>query len=346
MARHGLFHAIVLALLAGAIPTAGGAADRSTTLERVIQAGKLRCGVVIAPEDWNKDDLHGDLSALDVEMCKAVGVAALGTRVHVELTPFNTEAEAEQGLDGSRVDLIVGVTPTASAAWRWHVAFGPPVFYDGLGVLVRSNVAAEKLADLAGRKLCVIDGTDNEHLIEAQIGAGTTRARVSTWQEEGEMDDAMATHWCDAVGAYVSRLVPLRRHYAQLAEARILPELLTLSPITPAYRQDDPQWGLLVDWTVHALVEAEALGIDQANVRTQAASANPAVQRLVGVDWAVARSVGLLPRKDWAAQVIAVVGNYGEIYERTLGEKSPRGIPRGINALWTRGGLMHPLPVE
>jgi general L-amino acid transport system substrate-binding protein len=321
-------------------------AHAAGTLEHVRAAGQLRCGVVLAPEDWNKVDLHGDLSALDVEICKAVGVAALGQRVRVDITPFNSESEAEQGVSDARVDLVVGVTPSASAAWRWHVAFGPPVFYDGLALLVRPNLAANGRADLTGRKVCAIDGTDNDRALQARVAAGEFRARVATWQEEGEMDDAMDTHWCDAVGAYVSRLVQLRGQYPKLAEAQLLPQLLTLSPIAPAYRTDDPQWGEIVDWTVHALIQAEALGINHANVRQQAASADPEVQRLAGTDWSVARALGLLPRKGWALEVVAVVGNYGEIYDRTLGDSSKVHLPRGVNALWTQGGLMHALPLQ
>ena len=312
----------------------------ASTFESVKTMGELHCGVVVAREDWNKDDLHGDLSALDVEICKAVAAAALGARAKIMVTRFNTEAEAEQSVGASRVELVVGVTPTASAAWRWHISFGPPVFFDGLGILVRSNVPGTQLADLAGRKICVIDGTDNDHILEARIAKAAAKARVATWQEEGELDDAMATHWCDAVAAYITRLVPLRNQNRQLADARILPELLTLAPIAPAYRQGDPQWGMLVDWTIYALVQAEASGVTRYNVVSERSSEDPVVQRLLGVDWTMSRALGL-PAKDWAAQVIATVGNYGEIYQRTVS-----AVPRGVNALWLQGGLMHPLPLQ
>jgi general L-amino acid transport system substrate-binding protein len=324
-------------------PSAANAAappGAASTFQSVRAAGELRCGVVVSREDWNKDDLHGDLSALGAEICKAVGIAALGERARIELTRFNTEAEAEQSVGESRVDLVVGVTPTASAAWRWHVAFGPPVFYDGLGILIRSDVPGTTLGDLAGRKICVIDGTDNDHILEARVAKAAVKARVATWQEEGELDDAMRTHWCDAVGAYVTRLVPLRNQSRQLANARILPELLTLSPIAPAYRQGDPQWSMLVDWTIYALIQAEASGITRENVAAERSSEDPVVQRLLGVDWATSRALGL-PAKAWGAQVIAAVGNYGEIYERTAS-----AVPRGPNALWLQGGLMHPLPFQ
>jgi general L-amino acid transport system substrate-binding protein len=328
---------LLAALLGLTICSAG---VNAATLERVQQAGQLRCGIVVSQEDWNKEDLHGDLTSLHIEICKAIGVAALGEKVKVDVTPFNAEADAEQGLADARVDVVVGVTPTATAVARWHVTFGPPVFYDGLALLVHASVPGEKLADLGGRKVCVIDATDNDRLLEALASTASPKARIAPWQEESEMDDAMSTHWCDAVGAYVSRLVPLRNQYRQLAKARILPGMLTVAPVAPGYRSDDPAWGLVVDTTVRALVLAEELGLNQANVRAQKASDNPRVQHFEGVDWSTAAALGLLPRKDWAAQVIAVVGNYGEIYERTLGGNGA-GIPRGLNALWTQGGLMH-----
>ena len=235
------------------------------------------------------------------------------------------------------------MTPSVSAAAKWKVAFGPPVFYDGLGVLVWPELPATHVKDLVGRKLCVIDGTDNDRVLEARANAGALKMRVSTWQEEGEMDDAMATHWCDAVGAYVTRLAPLRQQYRELVKTRILPELLTLSPVGPAYRLDDAQWGLLTDWTIHALVQAEASGVTRANVVVQKTSEDPVVQRLLGVDWVTSQALGL-PNKDWAASVISAVGNYGEIYQRTVG--TSLGLPRGVNALWLDGGLMHALPIQ
>ncbi len=138
----GLLVAALLGLAAHAgaetPPVTAGA-----TLRQIQTAGELHCGVVVAREDWNKVDLHGDLSSLDVEICKAVGIAVLGTRAKIDITTFNSELEAEQGLNHSRVELVVGVTPSASAAAHWQVAFGPPVFYDGLAVLVRPGVPAD-----------------------------------------------------------------------------------------------------------------------------------------------------------------------------------------------------------
>ena len=302
------------------------------TLDRVRAAGQVSCGIVATPEDWNKTDLHGPLTALDAEICKAVAVAVLGPKAKLDV----------KGV----VDLVVGVSPDATSMWHWNIAFGPPVFYDGQGFLVRGDAPARSTADLAGLKVCVVEGTDNEKVLLARTVARGIAINPLPFQEEGEMDDGLAVRHCDAVSAYLSRLAQLKQAYPkQLSHDHVLPDLLTLSPVAPAYRRDDPQWSMIVDWTIHSLIQAEASGVTKANVAAQRASEDPVVQRLLGVDWATSRALGL-PAKDWSAQVIAAVGNYGEIFNRTVGQGSPLQMPRGLNALWFNGGLMHPLPVQ
>jgi len=323
---------------------AASAATLSTTFQHVTSVGKLTCGVVAAPEDWTKEDLHGPLTALDGEICRAVGVAVLGPAAKVQLERFASELEAKEAVAKGRVDLAVGLTPDATSTWRWNLGFGPPVFYDGQSVMVRGDSTAKSIADLAGYKVCMIQGTDNDRILQARTVAKGIAVHPLPFQEEGEMNDGFAVGHCDAESAYLSRLAGVRVAYLrQMSHARILPDMLTLDPIAPAYRRDDAQWARIVDWTVHALVQAEASGITQSNVTKQGDNEDVVVQRLLGVDWATSLALGL-PARDWAAQVIAATGNYGEIYDRTVGK--PMQLPRGLNALWTNGGLLHPLPVQ
>lgn len=330
----------VCVALAAAFPAA------ASTLDDVRHAGALRCGVVATPEDYDKTDLHGALAPLSLEICKAVSVAALGSQARVAAKAFASELEAEESLAKSEVDLVVGVTPQATAMWHWHIAFGPPVFFDGQGFLVRKDYPVASLKELAGVRVCVVEGTDNEKILLARTVAQGIAINPMPFQEEGEMDDGLAVRHCDAVSAYVSRLAQTRAAYPkQLADDRILPMMLTLAPIAPAYRQGDAQWGMIVDWTVYALLQAEASGVTQANVGAKQTSEDPVVQRLLGIDWATSRALGL-EEKAWAGQVISVVGNYGEIYDRTIGLHGSLHLPRGVNALWTDGGLMHPMPLQ
>ena len=318
----------------------------SPTLDKVRAAHALTCGLITVPEDWNKTDLHGPLASLDSEICKAVAVATLGMAAHVEVRPYHSELEAEEGLHKGEADLVVGVTPDATSMWHWQISFGPPVFYDGQGFLIRRDATVISIAQLAHMNICFIEGTDNEKVLLARTVARGIPINPMPFQEEGEMDDGLAVRHCDGISAYVTRLAQVRAMYPkQMGDDRILPDLLTLSPVAPAYRQDDAQWGMIVDWTIYALVQAEASGVTQANVAADRNSEDPVVQRLLGVDWATSRALGLAAH-DWAAQVISVVGNYGEIYDRTVGSQSSLKLPRGLNALWTQGGLMHPLPVQ
>jgi len=317
---------------------------------KIRRDGVLRCGVVVTREDWNKTDLHGPLAVLDLEICRAIAVAVLGAGgkagAKVESPVFPDELAAEEAVSKGSVDVVVGATPDATSMWHWNIAFGPAIFYDGQGFLVRKDLAASSIKDLAGHTVCVVEGTDNEKFLAARIKESGIAMRPFDFQEEGEMDDAVATRRCDAVSAYVSRLAALQGTYAaQLGKDTLLPDMLSLSPVAPVYRQGDAQWGMIVDWTIYALLQAEASGVTRANVASRRSSDDPVVQRLLGGDWSASRALGLTS-KDWAAQVIAEVGNYGEIYDRTVGMKGTLRLPRGVNALWTDGGLMHPLPVQ
>ncbi len=244
------------------------------------------------------------------------------------------------------MDLALGMTPDATAMWHWNIAFGPPVFYDGQSFLVRRDANARTIADLARLRVCFIEGTENDHILLARTVARGVKIIPMPFQEEGEMDDGFAVRHCDAISAYVSKLAKVRVAYPkQVGGDVILPEMLTLAPDAPAYCQGDAQWGMIVDWTVYALIQAEESGVTRANVDESRTSEDPVVQRLLGVDWASSRALGLQAH-DWAAQVIGTVGNYGEIYERTVGARGALNLPRRLNALWTQGGLIYPLPVR
>lgn len=339
---------MILRLIAVACFAGGMAASAlaGQTLDKVQAAGQLTCGVIAEPEDYNKADLHGALAPFSAEICKAVAVAALGGRAKVALKVYPVELEAEEGLHKGEVDLVVGATPDATSVWHWQIWFGPPVFYDAQGIMVRPDAHAASLVQLAGKKVCYVEGTDNEKILLARTVTRGIAVIPLPFQEEGEMEDGLAVGHCDAISADLSKLAQERAAFPkQLGNDIVLPDLLTLHPAAPAYRQGDAQWASIVDWTIYVLIQAEASGVTQADVAAQRSSEDPVVQRLLGVDWASSRALGL-PAHDWSAQVIAVVGNYGEIYARTVGAPGQLAMPRGLNALWTEGGLMHPLPVQ
>jgi general L-amino acid transport system substrate-binding protein len=335
-----------LMALAGFVGAGAGPALAGPTLDKVQAAGELSCGVIAEPDDYSKADLHGALAPLGAAICEAVALAALGEHAKVALKTYAVELEAEEGLHNGEVDLIVGATPDATSVWHWQIWFGPPVFYDAQGFMVRRDANATSLAQLAGRKVCFIEGTDNEKMLLARTVARGIAVIPLPFQEEGEMEDGLAVGHCDAISADLTKLAQARATFPkQLGDDIVLADLLTLHPAAPAYRQGDAQWASIVDWTIHALVQAEASGVTRANVAGQHESEDLVVQRLLGEDWASSRALGL-PARDWAARVIATVGNYGEIYDRTVGPHGTLGMPRGLNALWLHGGLLHPLPIQ
>jgi general L-amino acid transport system substrate-binding protein len=338
----GLLAAAVAASLVWGLCTlarAGGVLDAARASE------KVSCGVTVEATDWNKEDLHGSLAALGGEVCKAIAVALFGDATKAHIQPYPVEQEGLEALKKGSADVIVGVTPSASSLALYGVAFGPPILFDAQGFMVHKASGIGSLADLAGRKICFIDGTENGPILFAAMKARGIGFIPFPFQEEGEMDAGLVVGRCDAVTADLSKLAQVRAEFhGMVKDFAILPEMLTLAPVTPAYRQGDAQWGAIIDWTVHALVQAEASGVTQANVAAMRQNDDPVVQHLLGADWSAGQALGL--DREWASHVIAAVGNYAEVYARTVGEGSPLGLPRGLNALWTNGGLMRPLPVR
>jgi general L-amino acid transport system substrate-binding protein len=346
VARNGANAFLVAAVLALLMCCSHSrAAQAGSTLDAVKEAQKIACGVTVEAEDWNKEDLHGSLTALDGEICKAISVAIFGDPGKAQIHAYPVEQDAFEALKKGAADVVVGVTPSASSEMFYGVRFGPPIFYDAQGFMVHKASHISSIADLKGRKVCFIDGTDNGPVLFAAMKARGIAFIPFPFQEEGEMDAGLIVGHCEAVTADISKLAQVRAEFhGMVHDFMILPEMLTLAPVAPAYRQADAQWGAIVDWTVHALVQAEASGVTQANVGSLRNSEDPVVQHLLGMDWSAGQALGL--DRQWAAHVIAALGNYGEIYARAAGESSPLGLPRGLNALWTNGGLMHPLPVR
>ncbi len=313
------------------------------TLADVRAAGRLSCGVVTEPDDRNKVDLHGPLAPLDAAICDAVAASALGPAARTDVRRYTAEQDAEAALQKGDVALVVGVTPGVTPLMRYGIWFGPPVFYDAQGFLVRRDAGIATLRDLAGKGVCYEEGTDTERTLQARTLAAGIALLPMPFQEQGEMNDALLGGHCEAMSADISKLAATRVSFRHPDDFAILSDTLTLQPVAPAYRYGDQRWGAIVDWTVHALVLAEAFGLTSANI-SEATGDDPVLQRLIGADFATASALDL-PHA-WTTQLIKSVGNYGEIYARTVGENGTLQLPRGLNALWTRGGLMHPLPVQ
>ncbi len=316
---------------------------QAQTLAAVRAAHHLNCGTVQGQDDWNSQDIHGNLSALGAEICHAVAVAILGNQEALTIPVFPAEPEALGALKAGTIDLAIGISPSASTAVRYGVGFGPPVFYDSQRIMVAKSTGITDIAGLRDRLICAMDMSPPERTLRDVLTARGIKYALMTHSEQGELDAAAAVHRCVASTGMESRLAESRANFhARTSDFVFLPERFTVNPVVPAYRYGDQTFGLIVDWTVSALIEAEALGITQKNVAEATKRQDMAAQQLLGHDFATAQALGLA--HDWAAEVIAATGNYGEIFQRTTG--APYHLDRGLNALWDKGGLMTPLPMK
>ena len=310
---------------------------QAQTLPMIRVSGHLACATVQNTDDWNAASLHGDLSAMGAEICRAVAVAILGPTGRLTVTPLPDEPAALSALQSGAVQLAVGLTPSLPEAVHYAVAYGPPIFYDSQRLLVSRQSDITSLAGLRDALICALDLSAPERSLRDEMTRRGIPYALATHSEQGEMDAAIAVRHCAAGTGMESRLAQSRANFhARTEDFVFLPERLTLDPVVPAYREADPAFAHIVAATIAALIEAESLGITQSNIEAATHRQDLRADQLLGHDFATAQALGL--PHDWAAQLIATTGNYGEIFQRTLGTQYH--LDRGLNALWTEGGLM------
>lgn len=335
--------ASLAAFIPGTLHAEAAAPDAAHSLDAVERGGRLACGTIEAAEDWNGQDQHGDLSALTREICRAVAAAILGNADKVDVVAFPGEPDALAGLHSGALQVVMGVTPSAEAAMQWGVGYGPAVFYDSERFMVLEQLGLAGVADLKDKLVCAMENSPAERTLRDEMTARGIPYALQAHSEQGEMDESVAVGRCTAGVAMESRLADSRADFPAAApEFVFLPERFGVEPVVPAWRYGDQRFGLIVSYTINALTEAEALGITQANVEAARTRTDMRARRLLGSDRSVAQALGLPP--DWAVRVIAAEGNYGEIFDRTVGKRLR--LERGLNALWTAGGLMHPTPMQ
>ncbi len=326
------------AVLVAGVMAAAGQAQAGPILDHVKRAGTLSCGLIHVPEDYGRTDIHGSLDAFGSEICRAVAAAVLKDAGRMTPAIVPDEAHGFAALDAGTIDLLIGASPSHALAVARHLRFGHPVFYDGDGFLVSRASGVRSFADLAGKQVCFIGGTPPEAVLDSAAARRGIKVLPFPWSEDGEMDVGLLTGHCTAVVDSVSRLANIRTRFQnRIKDFDILPDRLSADPVAPAMRAGDPQWAAVVDATVEALLLAERAGVTRADAAILRTTEDP-VLRVLG---------GLVPGvdekdvdRDWAVRAIAAIGNYAEVYARTVGPGSPLGLPRGNNALWSDGGLM------
>jgi len=336
--------------LAPGTPEATGAtpsqAPAGARLAAIKARGQLICGVNGGLPGFSfLEEGTGAWSGFDVDYCKALAAAVFGDPEAVEYRATSAD-DRGPALQTGEVDVLIrNTTWTVTRDAQWGL-FGPTTFYDGQGLMVRSEVGATTIEDLAGATICVQSGTTTElNLADAMAEAGLEgnyEANVL-----GDIDatyDTYESGACDAVTSDRSQLVSRRTTMEDPTAHVLLEDVISKEPLGPVVPFGDEQWFNVVKWTVFATIEAEEQGITQANVGEQADSTNPVVQRLLGTDPEQTQGTNLGLENDWVVDVLTAVGNYGEIFERNVGPNTPLGLDRGLNNLWTEGGLLYAPP--
>ncbi|MEI6986611.1 MAG: amino acid ABC transporter substrate-binding protein [Rhodospirillaceae bacterium] len=336
---------LALAFSLLAVCGASGNSWAGATFDAVKARGYVQCGVNVGLAGFSSPDSAGSWTGLDVDICRAVAAVMFGDVTKVKFMPLSTQ-QRFTALQSGEVDLLSrNTTWTLQRDTSNGMHFAPVTFYDGQGFLVAKKLGVKTAIELNGATVCVQTGTTTELNLSDYFRAHGITFKPVVIEALSEVSHAFFSGRCDAYTSDTSQLASIRAVDAPNPEDYIiLPELISKEPLAPAVRHGDDQWFDLVRWTVYALLEAEEKGIGSKNVDKALASPDPTIQRMLGVQPGMGRALGVDER--WAYNAIRLVGNYGEIFERTVGKYSPLRLDRGLNALWTQGGLMYAPPIR
>ena len=330
---------VLLALLVAASPPV-----HAQTLKAVKERGTLNCGVGQGLLGFSSQDDKSNWTGFDVDICRAVAAAVLDDPAKVTFTPLDASARFA-ALQSNKIDVLSrNSTWTMSREISLGLMFAGVAYYDGQGFLLRREAGIDTALQLGGKTVCTQTGTTTELNLSDYFRAKDMPLKVLAFGSAEESRKAYDERKCDVLTSDVSQLYAERLKLAAPDSHIILPEVISKEPLGPVVRQGDDQWFNLVKWTLFALINAEELGVKSATIDQALASANPDIRRLVGSDGEFGRQLGL--DKDWAVRIVRAVGNYGEIFERNVGTQSRLSIPRGLNALWTHGGIQYAPPVR
>ena len=336
--RASLLSGLVMGVLVLALLPAG-----AQTLEAVRERGTLACAVPQDMRGFAVVDSTDSWTGFDVAFCRALAAAVLDSPSAVEYMPAPREARFEALIEG-RVDVVSGNT-----GLRFHrdvalpVSFVGVTLFDGQGFMVSRSLGVAAAQELEGMRICIDPAGPTGQALGEYFSMYDKAYEAVPVSSRAEMHEHYLGGACDAVSAEVSRLVSLRAGFESPGDHVLLPEVFAREPQALAVREDDPRWAAIVRWTLNALIAAEELGVTSANVEELAASStNPEIARLLGSEGELGAMLGL--DAQWALRAIAAGGHYGEIFAANIGQQTPIGLPRGLNAQWTQGGLMFSPP--
>jgi general L-amino acid transport system substrate-binding protein len=317
---------------------------RAQTLKAVKERGTLNCGVSQGLLGFSSMDDTNAWNGFDVDICRAVAATIFGDPTKVTFVPLDATARFT-ALQSNTIDVLSrNSTWTMSRESSLGLMFAGVAYYDGQGFLLRRDTGIDTALQLGGKTVCTQTGTTSELNLSDYFRANDMPLKVLALGTADESLKAYDDRKCDVLTSDVSQLYAERLKLASPDSHIILPEVISKEPLGPAVRQGDDQWFNLVKWTLYSLINAEELGVKSATIDDALKSPSPNIRRLIGNEGGFGEQLGLT--KDWAARAVRAVGNYGEIYERNVGTQSRLSIPRGLNALWTQGGIQYAPPVR
>jgi general L-amino acid transport system substrate-binding protein len=322
----------------------GVQAASAQTLKAVKDRGELLCGANGTLAGFGMPDPQGNWSGFDVDFCRAIAAVIFNDATKVKFVPL-TAANRFTALQSGEIDVLSrNTTWTMSRDTTLGVDFAAVNYYDGQGFMVHKALKVSSALELNDAAVCVQQGTTTELNLADYFRSNHMSLKTVTFATADEAIKAYDSGRCDSYTTDSSGLYGERVLLSNPNDSIILPEIISKEPLSPAVRQGDDTWEDIVRWTHYAMVDAEELGVSKTNVDDQLKSANPEIRRLLGVEGQFGEALGLT--NDWGVRIIKAVGNYGESFESTVGQGSPLKVARGLNALWTKGGLQYGLPVR
>jgi general L-amino acid transport system substrate-binding protein len=335
----------LLSLAASASVLAACPAHAGKTLDTIRSRGQIVCGVNTGLAGFAAADSNGKWSGLDVDMCRAIAAAVLADAEKVKYVPLNAQ-QRFTALQSGEIDVLSrNTTFTLTRDASMGMSMTVVTYHDGQGFMVPAKSGITSARQLKNQTVCVQAGTTTEKNLTDYSRANALDIKPVVFEKLEAGVGAYFAGRCIAYTADASGLASIRNKEARNpAEHAILPELISKEPLGPMVRRGDDEWFAIVKWVVNGLQEAEEYGLTQANVDQMSSSNDPVVQRMLGTSEDSGKLLGL--DKAWLANAVKATGNYGEIFERNVGPKSLLGLPRGINNLWSKGGVVYPIPIR
>ena len=330
-------------LIGAAFSAAAVFSANAGTLDQVKARGQLICGANPGLAGFGLPNDQGVYKGLDVDECRAIAAAIFNDPNKVKYIPINAK-DRPTILASGEIDVLIRNTTWTLSRETGGMFFTGINFYDGQGFMVRKKLGVNSALKLDGASVCVQQGTTTELNLADYFRANNMKLEAVVFATDDEATKAYDSGRCDAYTTDASGLYSERLKMSNPDDNIVLPEIISKEPLGPSVRKDDVQWFEIVQWTHYALVTAEELGVTQANIDEKLKSDNPAIRRLLGVEGDFGKGLGLT--NGWAYRIIKAVGNYGEIFDRNVGQGSPIKISRGLNALWNKGGLQYAPPIR